>query len=277
MRIALFTESLFRLSLQSAIDLAGDLGFSAIEVACKAPHFDLATARRNPEGIFQAIEHAGLDVAALSLYSNFTEPLQLAKQIEAAEFYVRLAPMFKTRTVKLTPGPPASASATSQHWGNLHRAIDQLAPVAEQLGVRLAFETHMRQLTDSLVGTRRLLQMVSSNAVGLTVDFSNLAFAGENMEDVIDALSSRMYHVHVKNGRIDEDGTWRFLSLNEGLTDYLPIFVRLRRLGYEGYLSLECLGPDARENPAATLKRDLDILTRLLKESDHVTPNVRTQ
>ena len=39
----------------------------------------------------------------------------------------------------------------------------------------------MRQLTDSLASSARLLALAPADVVGLTVDYSNLAFAGEDL------------------------------------------------------------------------------------------------
>ena len=58
--------------------------------------------------------------------------------------------------------------------------------------MRLAFETHMRQLTDSLAGTRQLLARAASPAIGLTGDFSNLVFAGENLAAALPAVAAEV-------------------------------------------------------------------------------------
>ena len=80
------------------------------------------------------------------------------------------------------------------------------------------------------------------------------------MPEVFSALQSRMYNTHFKNGTVDEDGNWHFNALDNGLTDYLEVFSLLRDSNYNGYLTIECLGPDAKEKPSETAKRDLGIL-----------------
>jgi L-ribulose-5-phosphate 3-epimerase len=273
MKISLFSESLFTLSLEDAIRVTRKAGYLAIELACKTPHLNLEIARYDSRRIAEMIRHEGLKVSALSLYNRFTDPACVKEQIEAAETFIRLAPLFQTKTVKLTPGPPGSADATANHWDCLASAIKRLVPVADEVGVQLAFETHMRQLTDTLASAQHLLEIAPSDTVGLTVDFSNLAFAGEPLCEAIAALKDRMYHTHVKNGYIDDAGGWHFQPLDEGLTDYPSVFGILRKSGYEGYLSVECLGPDAQQRPEQTARRDLAILKRLLEEPPCKTPN----
>jgi sugar phosphate isomerase/epimerase len=194
MTISLFSQSLFALDLKEAIEVTATSGYDAIELACCKPHFDLETARRDPEGVARRLERAGLSVSALSGFNSFTDPGTLDDELLAAETFIRLAPLFKTRTVKLNPGPPGSATATPAHWRCLERALATLVPLAREVGVRLAFETHMHQLSDTLTSAKRLLALAPADVVGLTVDFSNLVFAGEDVAQVVSDLNSRTYN-----------------------------------------------------------------------------------
>ena len=265
--IALFSQSLFALALERAIEGTAELGYDAIELACHKSHFDLGTARHYPERVARQIERAGLSVSALSTFNTFTDPDTLGDELAAVETFIRLAPMFGTTTVKLIPGPPSSTVATPAHWRCLEDALKVLVPLAREIGVRLAFETHMRQLTDSLTGSKRLLGLAPADVVGLTVDYSNLVFSGEDLSQVLAELTSRTYNTHLKNGTIDEDGGWHFHALDEGWTDNALVLGTLCDLGYDGPLTIECLGPEAQEHPLRTAARDLEILRRYLGES----------
>ena len=264
MKISLFSQSLFALDLDDAIAACAEAGYPAIELACRAPHLSPARAESSAEDVADRVRQAGLEVSALSLYNDFTTPGTLIPQIREAERFIRLAPTFQADVVKLTPGPPSSSQAHEREWDNLRSAIDLLAPAARNTGVRLAFETHMNQLADTLASSTRLLAMTNNPAVGITVDFSNLAFAGEEMPRVVSELGDRIYHAHVKNVRIDQDGSWLFGPLDEGLTDYAEVIPLLRDIGYTGYLSVECLGPDAQTDPVGTCRRDLEVLKAML-------------
>ena len=266
MRTSLFSQSLFALPLAEAIRATADAGYSAIELACAEPHFGLETAAERADEVAAQIREAGLTVSALSLFNQFTDRDRLAAEIASAERFIGLAPAFGTGVVKLTPGGPASADATDEHWSALAGALDALVPMAEEMAVRFAFETHMRHLTDTLASTLRFLQMAPADAAGLTVDFSNLAFAGEPMAGVVSALAGRIVHTHIKNGTVDADGGWHFAALDTGLTDYAEVLPLLRDSGYDGYLSIECLQPEARTRPAETARRDLALLEGYLAQ-----------
>jgi sugar phosphate isomerase/epimerase len=268
--ISLFSQSLFALDLQGAIEATAAAGYAAIELACCKPHLDLAAARDPnsdlvPRTVAQ-IQSVGLVVSALSGFCTLTEPRVLEQELAVVATLVRLAPLFGTDLIKLTPGPPGAAAATPEHWRCLEQALGALVPLARVAGVRLAFETHMRQLTDSLASSARLLALAPADVVGLTVDYSNLAFAGDDLAATVAELGERTYNTHLKNGTIDADGAWRFGPLDRGWTDYPLILGLLRERGYAGPLAIECLGPDAKEHPLRTARRDREILERYLAQ-----------
>ncbi|MDP6776449.1 MAG: hypothetical protein QGI83_06775, partial [Candidatus Latescibacteria bacterium] len=93
MRVSLFSQSLFALSLDQAIDAAVTAGYRALELACTAPHLDLAAARADADGYSRRLESAGLAVSALSLFSHLTGPEPAAAGLEDAVEFVRLAPV----------------------------------------------------------------------------------------------------------------------------------------------------------------------------------------
>ena len=263
--ISLFSQSLFALPLYDMIAATPKAGYEAIELACRAPHFDPHTAKKEPERVVEAIRLSELTVSALSLFSSFTDPDRLEDEIKAAERLIRQAPLFGTKIVKITPGEPGSAAATEAQWDSLRQALGRLVPVAADTGVKLACETHMRQLTDTLAGTLRLLDMAPSETLGLTIDFSNMTFAGEIMSEVFDALVPRMLNAHVKNGTIGDGDVWHFKPLDTGWTDYNEVMRLIHASGYTGYLTVECLGQDAKEMPIKTAQRDLEMLKEFMK------------
>ena len=215
----------------------------------------------------ELVRNAGLEVAALSLFNKFTEPDLLEEEIEDASEYIRFAPDFGTKIVKLTPGRPASADAKKTHWNTLTKAIEALLPGAEKSDVKLAFETHMHQLTDTTKSSKQLLGLVDSDRVGLTVDFTNLVSVGDDPLKAITAFGDKLFHVHVKNATKDGNGALRYGSLGEGITDWPKIIGKLKKAGYEGFLSIECLQAKSQTQPGEIARRDLDTLWRMLSDA----------
>jgi len=232
-------------------------GFSAIELACAKPHLDFEALATRAAPIAAEIREAGLDVAALSLHNRFTEEERKDVEVKAAAAFIRAAPLFGTRLVKMTPGFPSSRDATQAHWDRLADCLEKLTPIARSAGVRLAFETYLHMVTDTLDSSLRFLGLADPDVVGLTVDFCNLAFAGESMDQVVHRLKDRTWHVHVKNGRVADSGEYLWQPLDQGLVDYVETVALLRSTGYDGYLSIECHDPFAKMAPVAAAARDL--------------------
>ena len=265
MTASLFSETLAALPLSPAIDSAARLGYPAIELLCAAPHLDHARARRDAAEVAGLIRDAGLAVSALSLHNSFTEPGALAEQLRIARTFIELAATFDTRLLQLDPGRPAVQLAEQDHWHCLRGAVRELAAMARDAGVKLAFHTTMHQITSTLAGAERFLECAPEDCIGLTADFANLRINGADPEQVIARLGGRILHTHIKNGRVATDGTWLFSRLDRGLLDYTELLPRLHAAGYRGYLSIESIGRNARKYPAPEAVRAAATDLRLLR------------
>jgi sugar phosphate isomerase/epimerase len=268
---SLFSEVLADLPLQEAISATAGLGYPAIELLCAAPHFDLERARRDANDVAGRIRDAGLAVSVLSLHNSFTEPARLAEQLDRVRTFTALAPAFGTRVLQLDPGRPAAPEAGPEQWQCLAQALPELSAMADGDGVKLAFHTTMRQITSTVAGAERLLDLAAAESIGVSADFCNLRINGDDPAHVIDRLGSRIYHTHIKNSDVGADGSWLFSRLDRGLLDYTDLLPRLYAAGYRGYLSIESIGQGARKYPAAEAVReagtDLDLLHSYLRQA----------
>ena len=71
MKASLFSQSLFAFDLSEAIAATTRISFPAIELACTSPHFDLRTARNEPEPpLWSAVHHNQIspDVTGYSIW-----------------------------------------------------------------------------------------------------------------------------------------------------------------------------------------------------------------
>ena len=263
MKTSAFSQSLFAVSLLEAIRITAEIGFDGRELACKEPQLTAALARDQGAELLGYIQERGLSVSALSLFSQFTDPQTLDREIEQALAFIECAPTFETQTVKITPGPPASERAQDLHWECLRRAVDVLTERAGVLGVRLAVETHLNHLSDRVAPAQRILNLDPAGVLGVNLDFCNLAFGGDDPVGAIESFRDRLYLPHLKNGYI-RAGTYDFRTLEEGMGNYPDILAELQAVRFDGDLSIECLGTSAWEHPRDALKYDFEILRAML-------------
>lgn len=265
---SLFSQSLFALDLNTAIEATARAGFPAIELACHPRHFSIEMARdeARSQAVASRIREAGIELSVISMYMGFTDPATLDEAVDEALDFLRRAPLFGTRLAKLTPGGPASADAQPQHWDAMGQAIERLLAGTAEMGLSLAFETHQRHLTDTLAGCERFLALSDDPRLGLTLDVCNLRVMGESLGEIFARTQGRYSHVHIKNAIPQGPGEQPYYGpIDEGMLDLDACLGMLRDSGYDGWLSVECLGPEARQSPQATAARDYAILTRCLE------------
>ena len=178
MTASLFSETLAELPVGEAIAETARLGYPAIELLCGAPHLDHEQARHEGEAVADRIRDAGLAVSVLSLHNSFTEPDRLAEQLGVVRTFMALAPAFGTGVLQLDPGRPAAADAEPEHWQCLARALDELAAMADDAGVKLAFHTTMRQITSTVaIGQAAWIDIPNTAWPGFDLSFGPVFWA----------------------------------------------------------------------------------------------------
>jgi sugar phosphate isomerase/epimerase len=135
---------------------------------------------------------------------------------EALKFYRLAAERFTLRicnvgagvipaTDKSAPGwaydKQGSGAATEAHYEWAAAAYRELGALAEELGFKMAFETHMGCLTDLPEPTLKLLEMIDSPAVGANLDYGNMVQFQKppRPQEAIDVLRDRIFMLHMKN------------------------------------------------------------------------------
>lgn len=267
MKTSVYTTGLVALDLKEAIRVAADVGYDAIELMCEPPHLTLEMAETQDNEICTWLEEAGLPVSALSLDARYTaeDQDQWFKSVDETCRFIRLCKKFGTDIAKTIPGRPGSAEATDKHWDQYRRAMDVIVPVAESEGVKLAVETHLNHLSDTIETAARCIECGSPETLGVNLDFCNVHTCSESALDAIDRFAGRIYFTHVKDS-LFSTASGEYVPMGEGKMDYEPIMERLRAVGYDGYLSVECLYEKAkRHDPSGSVAHDLGVLRRLIE------------
>jgi len=270
MKTSLFTTSLTAMNLQEAIRTTAEVGYDAIEIMCAPPHLTLEMAESRCDEVCSWLKTVGLPVSALSLiveYTSSDERVWLANVDETCRF-IRLCERFGTRTVKTMPGRPGGKQATAKHWDQFRRAMDIITPVASSEGVLLAVETHLNHLSDSIEGALRCLTYANSESVGVNLDFCNVRTCHEDPMNAIKQFRGRIFFTHVKDSLFTVQ-SGEYVRMGEGKMKYGPILEGLREMGYNGYVSVECLYRSAKQDdPRGSVAHDLKVLRELLAGTD---------
>ena len=270
-RVSLSTQSLWDRGLQEAVELAARVGYDGVEIVCHDPFLPLGELQGLSESIPRKLRALNLDTAALTIVTDLVTPETVGDNVRFLKAVVGLARPYGTQIVKVSPGPPVSAKATQKQWDSAVRHLSECAAYARTRAVTLAVETHLGQLSNTLDGTRRLIQGVARPDFGVVLDWCNIMVEGGDPVAATRSLAHCIRLVHAKDARMTPDGP-RWVPIGEGQMDYEALLAALDATGYSGYISVESLLTDARcdfANVSADseeiVARELATLRRLMR------------
>jgi sugar phosphate isomerase/epimerase len=284
MQIGLYTDSVGDLDFESALDLARDVGIETLEIATggqsRAPHLDIDQLLENEDARkrwVHAIQSRGLRLESLNCSAFPLHPRLGAQHQELIRKTFRLAELLGIDTLISQSGCPGdSEQSRLPHWIvyrwppeylevlewqwqqgiNLWR---DLAAAAQSHGVRkIAFELHPLNLAYNVPTLLRLRDAVGP-IIGANFDPSHLIWQGMDIPACIQALGEAVFHVHIKDTRVDPravalagvldtteprsiaDKPWAFRTIGHGHDAlwWRGFVDALRTVGYDGPLSIE--------------------------------------
>ena len=145
-----------------------------------------------------------------------------------------------------------SGAANENHYKWAAAGYKELGAVAEDLGFKLAFETHMGCLHDLPESTKKLLDMIDSPAVGANLDYGNMAYfpSPPTLSETVGALSGRIYMLHLKNALTVDTGDHKAMvacGLGDGVINNREFLLLLKAAGFDGPMSIEAPRAGDRE------------------------------
>lgn len=202
-------------------------------------------------------------------------------EIESAiKFYTLAAKRFKLTVCNTMTGPlmnkkipytyqhyseHGSALATPEQWQWAVAGFKKLGKCAEELGFKLAFETHMGYLHDYPLAALKLVEQIGSPAVGVNLDYGNAFELANNpsLAETIRKIGGRIYYVHLKNAVKLQPGGWLATSLAEGEINHREYLRLLKEVQYAGPICIEAPRGGDREWFA---QEDAAYIRKLMKE-----------
>lgn len=159
-----------------------------------------------------------------------------------------------------------SFAATEKQWEMAADSYAILGKMAENLGFRFAFETHMCYIHDLPASAKRLADMSGSPAVGVNLDYGNTVYFKAEIPDVEDAIKTignKLFYLHLKNSIGSESGARIPTALGEGEINHRRYLKALKQAGYTGPICIEAPRSGDREWYA---QQDIVYIRSLLKD-----------
>ncbi|MBC7288356.1 MAG: sugar phosphate isomerase/epimerase [Armatimonadetes bacterium] len=253
MVVGMLTAPMHDLAPEKLVDFASSAGIKALEVhaASKSAHFDpdnvdLAKRLRDIAG------DAGIIISSFAAYVNIsaTDPAERERNQGLLARVLDICEAVGVDILCCNAGQPAEGLSREETIRQISAPFYRdFARRAADKGVRLALEnwtaTNMRDLSQ----WELMFEEVPDQNFGLNFDPSHLVWQDIDYLWAVDVFGKRIFHTHAKDTEIvahrkawvgnQASGWWRFVLPGLGVIDWGVYVSRLRRVGYNGVLSIE--------------------------------------
>jgi sugar phosphate isomerase/epimerase len=150
---------------------------------------------------------------------------------------------------------------TPEAWRDLIVSMREVARIAEDANITLAFEPEVANVVDSAEKARRLLDEMGSPKLKVVIDAANLFHRGdlqrqrEVISETFELLGADIVLAHAKD--ITNDGEAGHEAAGKGLLDYDCYLSLLRTCSFDGPLVLHGLTESEVEGSVAFLRKKL--------------------
>jgi len=290
--VTLFTGQWADLTLEDMARKAKSFGYDGLELACWGDHMEVPKAAKD-KGYCQKqkdiLAKHGLQFFAISSHlvgqavcDNIDkrheailpphvwgdgDPEGVRKR--AAEDMKDAARAAKNLGVKVINGftgssiwhliysfPPVDPKDIDAGFTDFARRWNPILDVFKECGVRFALEVHPTEIAFDIPTAERAIQALGGRPeFGFNFDPSHLVWQGIDPARFIYRFKDRIYHVHVKDSKVNLNGDngilgshlgfgdprrgWDFVSPGHGSVSFEAIIRALNNIGYQGPLSVE--------------------------------------
>jgi sugar phosphate isomerase/epimerase len=240
-----------RMTVGDWASMAASIGLDAIDMSILfvPDHSPRALAAMRRE-----IEAAGMHVAMITTYPDFTHPdaAQRQRELEMQQELMRVVEQLGAEMVRVTDGQahPETGRQEGVRWAI--EGLTRLVESTRHLKVTPVFENHAKpgawKYTDFSTMPDVFLEIASgTEAIGLGINFDtgNAATFADDPLVLLDQVMHRVVSVHAADSSMR--GELRHVLLGTGITPFPAMFEHLVRAGWDGWI---CMEENARQGQA---------------------------
>ncbi|GIV79805.1 sugar phosphate isomerase/epimerase [Litorilinea aerophila] len=290
--VTLFTGQWADLPLETLAQKVSEWGFDGLELACWGDHFEVDKALEKDSYVREKrdlLEKYNLKCFAISnhlvgqcvcdpidnrhkailpprLWGDGDPEGVRQRAAEEMKNTAKAAKLFGVDVVngftgssvwaKLYFFPPTSQADIDAGYQDFADRWIPILDTFQEQGVKFGLEVHPTEIAYDIITFERALKAVNNHpAFGINFDPSHLIHQFIDPVELINAFPDRIFHVHVKDSRVQLTGRnsilsshldfgdhrrgWDFVSPGHGDVRWDPIIRALNRIGYQGPLSIE--------------------------------------
>jgi len=269
------------LSVSDWIRLASSLEIDGLE--WYAGFLEMAD-RGNWARFRQEVEAAGMCIPMMCCSPDFTHPDAAfrASEIAKQKHWIDMTEALGGRYCRVLSGQRRPELGVDEGVGFAADSILTCLPYAADRGITLILENHYKddfwefpEFAQTMEVFCKLVDAIDHPSFGINYDPSNAYLAGEDPLELLKRISRRVVTMHASDRylaqgtledlRREEDGAagyakrLRHGEIGKGLNDYDAIFAELKRVGFDGWISIEdgVDGMDQLQRSVAFLRNKL--------------------
>lgn len=244
------TNAFVKFDLIASLEKIAALGFAGAEIMCDRPHLYPQDFPEPELGkVKAAMDRLGLVPTNLNSFTLFAvgdtylpswiEPEKARRQIRVSHtrHCLNIAKQLGCATISVPPGGPLNGVTRRQAFRLFHEGLDQVLPLAEELGVKVLIEPEPGLLMENSRQIRTFISHLRCPAAGINFDIGHFYCAGEDPAAAFEKLRAWVGHVHIED--IAPSRVHNHLIPGLGAIDFAAVLGTMKRLDYQGHISLE--------------------------------------
>ena len=263
------------------IDLACELQVDGLE--WYAGFLEMAD-EKNWSAFRKEVENRGKTIPMLCCSPDFTHPEASfrKKEIEKQLHWITMTHELGGSYCRVLSGQRRPSLSISEGVGFAAECIETCLPKAKELGITLILENHYKddfweypEFAQQMNVFCQLVNSIDHPNFGVNYDPSNAFLAGEDPLELLYRVSDRVVTMHasdryliegtIQDLRMEEGGSTGYAKrlshgeIGKGLNDYDAIFSELKRVGFDGWISIEdgVDGMDQLERSVSFLRKKI--------------------
>jgi L-ribulose-5-phosphate 3-epimerase len=263
--------------LKKGIWYAAAPGKTAIEKfrAVKAAGFEGVEppSHLDQDEVLRARDETGLAIPSVSCGRHsrglsLPEASKRAEAVEGVKQALRDAKRYGASSILVVPGGVTEQVPYAAAYQRTQEELRKVVPVAEELGVKLAFENVWNHFLLSPLEAARYVDEFHSPAVGWQFDVGNAVYLGWP-EQWLRILGPRLQKLHIKEfsrKKMNEGGMPKGFAVEylEGDNDWPAVMKAVNEIGYKGWAIAEPAWQPKGVDPALRLQQVSQKVDRIL-------------
>ncbi len=223
--------------------MGAELGLDAIDLSIL---FVADQTAARVAAIREQIESAGMHIAMITSYPDFTHPdaHQRSKELDLEVEVIETARQLGAQMVRVTAGQahPETSKEDGIHW-----AVDGLSCLTERVrdsGIQLVYENHAKpgawEYADFSQPPEIFLDIVrqtSGTSLGVNFDTGNAASFADDPVRLLESVMGRVVSLHASDS--STRGALNHCLLGTGITPFPALFACLKQHGWDGWICME--------------------------------------